>query len=120
MSYPGMNPISFSFSSIRNKSIPVIFAVLLYLLPNLFQDGHRIFAHHKNTFSLQVSGDKNIHTYIEKCPVCVFEFYSVDEVKTNIFAAILATSNSIFNLNVSHQLSLKVFDYSQLRAPPVS
>ena len=114
-----MRIISTSFKFVRSKSLPVIAAVLLYLLPNLVQDVHRVFGHHNISHFTQATTAKSIHQTTEKCPVCVFEFYSVQEAPAPIFNVLLATCNPIFRVNDSHQLTSKVFDYSQLRAPPV-
>ena len=115
-----MRIISTSFKFLRSKSLPVIAAVLLYLLPNLVQDVHRVFGHSNIFYSTQASTGKNIHQSFEKCTVCVFEFYSVDEIHAPVFNVLLAICNTVFTDNISHQLTSKVFDYSQLRAPPVS
>jgi len=115
-----MRIISTSFKFVRSKSLPVIAAVLLYLLPNLVQDVHRVFGHHNVSHYTQATTAKSIHHPAEKCPVCVFEFYSVDEAPASIFTVLLVTCNTVFTYNINHQLTSKVFDYSQLRAPPVS
>lgn len=106
--------------SVRNKTLPVIAAVLLYVMPNLVQDVHRVFGHYGHTFPYQLTEGKNIHSTLEKCPVCVFEFYSIEDTLPSVYTILLATSHSFFKADETHQLTSKVFDYSQLRAPPVS
>jgi len=120
MPLPVMNTKFSLFRSIRNTSIPAIIAVLLYVLPSLVQDVHRILGHQEIPVSVRATAEKNIHKLIENCPVCVFEFYSVDEVNTTVFTAVSISGKSIFKIHSGDQLSTKVFDYSQLRAPPVS
>jgi hypothetical protein len=115
-----MNFIKATSRTVRNKTIPVILALLLYVLPNMVQDVHRVFGHYHLTVFAYSSSGNNIQQCVDKCPVCHFEFCAVDEIKTDIFAVVVATSNVIFKFTGSHQLSHKVFDYSQLRAPPAS
>jgi len=106
--------------SIRNKSIPAIAAVLLYVLPNLLQDLHRFTGHHEHSYSIHAFAGQQIHHLVDKCPVCIYEFYSADETKYNFYAVVLPAGNFVFCENTSHQLPFKVFDFSRLRAPPVS
>lgn len=115
-----MDILSTSCILIRKKTWPVILAVLLYLLPNLVQDAHRLFGHLGHSFTPLASESKSIQSTVEKCPVCVFEFYSVDDAPIQVFKVLVANTILVFNAFETHQLTSKVFDYSQLRAPPVS
>jgi hypothetical protein len=108
------------FRLLPNRSIPAILAVLLYVLPSLVQDAHRLMGHQEILVLIHADAGQNIHKHIENCPVCVFEFYSVDEINSTVSTQIINTGKSIFKINSGDQLSTKVFDYSQLRAPPVS
>jgi len=95
-------------------------ALLFYLGPNMVQDVHRVFGHHHHHHCESQSGTTIHRVHGEKCSVCVFEFNVVNEAPASIFTVLLATCNTVFTHNINHQLTSKVFDYSQLRAPPVS
>jgi hypothetical protein len=109
-----------SSRSVRNSAIAAIFAALLYILPNLVQDLHRILSHHEISFSLRDYTRQSVNHQDEKCPVCIFEFNSADEIKIEFYPAVLSSSNFTYCENDGNQFALKVFNYSQLRAPPVS
>jgi hypothetical protein len=113
-----MNIISAAFIFVRNKSLPVMAALLFYVLPNIVQDVHRLSGHYEISNLSQSTLGKVIHQSVEKCLVCHFEFYSVDEIKTNIFNVVLVARISIIKAKVGNHLSPEAFDYSQLRAPP--
>ena len=106
--------------SLRKKTLPVIAALLLYVLPNIVQDVHRLFGHSHISYSKQLTLVTSIHSSVENCLVCHFEFYTADETPATVRTVILATCNTFLSADVNHQFSSKVFDYSQLRAPPVS
>ncbi len=115
-----MRILSKSLMFVRKKSLPVIAALLLYVLPNIVQDVHRLFGHYHISYSTQSITDTGIHHCVENCPVCHFEFYTTDETPATARTVVSATCNTFLSAEASHQLTAKVFDYSQLRAPPVA
>jgi hypothetical protein len=53
-------------------------ALMLYFGPNLLQDIHRVYGHDHQHFPRTIG--TQIYTYSTQCPVCVFEFTSVDDI----------------------------------------
>jgi len=89
-------------------------------VPILLQGVHRISGHSDTTFHFQPIAGNGINPTTEKCPVCVYEFCSFDELKNNLFEAVLKGCISIIKFDYCQQFLVKVIDYSLLRAPPVS
>lgn len=115
-----MRILHFSFRSVRSKAIPAILAVLLYVLPSLVQEVHRLIGHHDNAHSVFFGKESGFQQQTDKCPICVFEFYTLDEIPLEYYSAVFSSSTIKFSINSNHQIALKIFDYFQLRAPPVS
>jgi len=114
-------PVSyFLLKSIRRTTLSASLAAILYILPNLLQDIHRISGHSDNTGTNEFSAEKHFQVPTIKCPVCVFEFYTSDGVKSNYAEVIPVLSIFIFKNDFKHQLSSHDFDYIDLRAPPAS
>jgi len=112
--------LQFLFRPVRSKAIPAIIAVLLYILPNLVQDAHRLIGHHDVVHSIASGKGLNIQQQADECPICVFGFYTIDEIPFEYCSAVLSSATIKYSVNSNHQIALKIFDYSQLRAPPVS
>ncbi len=115
-----MNGSAIFSGMVKHKSIIAVAAVMFYLLPNLLHDVHRIYGHTYSDHTFEADAEKNVHQYSEKCLVCVYAFYSSDEIPAVFFTVSPVSCNFIFFDNTSCQTSIKVFDFSRLRAPPVS
>lgn len=105
-------------SSKRSIVLSSVLALLIYLVPNLVQDIHRISGEHQQSTSTDFSGRLQWHTYNEKCLVCVFEFNVIDELTDSIFVPLVQPKISLLTENRRDQLYNSAFHYYNLRAPP--
>jgi hypothetical protein len=96
-----------------------VFAMLLYLVPNLVQDLHRVWGHPDFQAVNTAQNGIQFHQQSEKCPVCVFEFNVVDRLENTVFIPSLKTESFLFNPKQQDQIPNNTFDYNNLRGPPI-
>ena len=105
-------------NSKRNIALSAVLAMLLYFVPNLVQDFHRVWGHQEHHISYQDHSDTQFQDQAEKCKVCFFEFNIVDEIEAFVYMPSLQTAVSSFSDNSDNQIQNKAFQYYKLRAPP--
>jgi hypothetical protein len=105
-------------NSKRQKVLSFLLVVLLYLVPNLVQDIHRVFGQHENFVEHNSKYGNQIHLHHEKCLICVFEFNVVDQDLIPVFASIQQNVSLLLTSGKENQLQNKAFHYYNLRAPP--
>jgi len=105
-------------NSKRQIAFSAVMAMLLYLLPNMAQDIHRVLGHHE--IHTETISPKSLHflTHFEKCAVCAFEFNIVDENPCLLYVPMIQTENLIYSVKPENQLQNNAFHYYNLRAPP--
>lgn len=101
----------------RIAFLPVV-AVLLYFVPNLVQDIHRVLGH--PDFLVKSTSQSGIQLYSQsdKCPVCVFEFNVVDQLENTVYIPSLNIESFLFTPKQEDQIQNTTFDYYNLRGPP--
>lgn len=102
----------------RQLAFSAVMAVLLYLVPNMVQDVHRVWGHHDHTVSFQAHSITQFQNHTEKCPICFFEFNVIDELNTFVYVPVVQTAVSLFADECDSQIQNKTFNYYNLRAPP--
>ena len=102
----------------RQIALSSLVAVLLYLIPNLVQDIHRVFGQHEYYVQSNSDNGKQIHLHYEKCTICVFEFNVVDDVVNPVVSNIQQTISVLLTAKQENQIHNKAFYYYNLRAPP--
>ena len=105
-------------NSKRQIALSSILAMLLYLVPNMVQDVHRVFGHHHNPAPTIALSGIQLHNHHVKCPVCVFEFNFVDQVENSVFKPDLRTLPFLFASKQTDQVHKITFSYYNLRGPP--
>jgi hypothetical protein len=105
-------------NSKRQIAFSSILALLLYLLPNLVQDSHRILGHQVQFGENYPTSDVQVHNYLEKCPVCIFEFNVVNEIENLVYTPLLQAETHLFVAGKAQQVQDAAFFYYDLRAPP--
>ena len=105
-------------NSKRQIALSSVLAILLYLVPNLVQDVHRVWGHHEQHILYQNYSGNQFHNQPEKCPVCVFEFNVLDETATFAHVPFPLTLVSSLVDSCDSQIQNKAFHYYNLRAPP--
>lgn len=93
--------------------------VALYLVPNMVQDFHRVFHHHKHQINT-VSSLFQIHSYEDNCAVCVFEFNALDEIQITNYTSLRFFYFQTLEKRQIHQIASFVFNYFDLRGPPAN
>jgi len=102
----------------RQIALSSILALLLYLVPNLVQDIHRIWGHRLLFEEIHTQTGLLLYSQNEKCPVCVFEFNVADETDNFVYVPLIHTVHFVFGALREHQIQNKTFQYYNLRAPP--
>lgn len=102
----------------RQLALASLLAVLLYLIPNLVQDIHRVFGHHGHHSEKSTRPGKQIHESSEKCTICTFEFTVFDEIEHPLFAHVHQTVSLLLGADLENQVHNEAFYYCNLRAPP--
>jgi hypothetical protein len=92
--------------------------MLIYFVPNLVQDIHRVWGHHEVHHPLGALEGSQFQNQSAKCPVCVFEFNIVDEIAYFIFVPLLDSQTTLFAEKSENQFRNTTFHYYNLRAPP--
>jgi hypothetical protein len=105
-------------NSNRQLALSSVLVLLLYLVPNLVQDVHRVWGHHDHSVSFQSRSIVQFQNHSEKCPICFFEFNVVDEINAFVYIPVLPTTVSMFVDQFVNQVQNKTFHYYNLRAPP--
>lgn len=100
------------------NAISALLIMLLYLIPNLVQDVHRVFGHKYYFIENTTSKRAKIDNQQEKCIVCVFEFNVVDEISNTSFVPLMHTTPFQFTSKRESQIQNIAFHYYNLRAPP--
>lgn len=95
-----------------------VLALLLYLVPNMVQDIHRIWGHHEHPLELLPQTGKQFQKQSEVCQVCVFEFNVVDQLESSIYTHSLTTEPFLFASKQEDQVQKNTFHYYNLRGPP--
>lgn len=101
----------------RHIALSAVLAMLLYLVPNLVQDVHRVWGHHEH-HTINFDSNSQLEDQYADCPICIFEFNVVDEIDTFVYIPILLTQTIIFVENRADLIQNKTFYYYNLRAPP--
>jgi hypothetical protein len=104
----------------RNIAISSVFAMLLYFVPNMVQDVHRILGHPDYPIESHAPTGVQLLNQSERCPVCIFEFNVVDEAAIFVYVPLLQSEISLFAENCENQVQNKIFHYYNLRAPPMA
>jgi hypothetical protein len=94
------------------------FAMLLYLVPNLVQDLHRVWGHPDFQAANIAQSGMQFHHKADNCPVCVFEFNVVDRFENTVYIPSLKTESFLFSPKQQDQIPNNTFDYYNLRGPP--
>jgi len=102
----------------RHIALSSVLAMLLYLVPNLVQDVHRVWGHQEHQRTINSDLNPQLESQYANCPVCVFEFNVVDEIDTFVYIPILSIQTVFFVENSEDQIQKKAFHYYNLRAPP--
>lgn len=102
----------------RQFALSAVLAMLLYLVPNLVQDIHRIWGHQDHQHNFSSADGIQLHNHYEKCAVCVFEFNLVEEFSAFVYVPVLQTVISLFVESSEQQFQNEAFHYYNLRAPP--
>jgi hypothetical protein len=102
----------------RRTSFLPLFALFLYLVPNLVQDLHRVWGHPEFQVGDIAQNGIQIHCLTDKCPVCVFEFNVVDQLEYFNYTAYLKTEYFLFTSKQGDQIQKITFHYYNLRGPP--
>ena len=105
---------SFVFSHGR---IFALLVLLVYFVPNVFQDFHRVFGHKHSVFH-EIPTDLGINHQEEKCLICVFEFNIPDAPLKDYSSLKAYQPESSFFIQFDNQLTEFNFLYFNLRAPP--
>jgi hypothetical protein len=107
-------------NSKRRIALLSILAILLYLVPNMVQDVHRVLGHHEHHITSPKYSDTQIQNQAEKCPICVFEFNVIEKAESFAYFPFLKSESSIFRDKCESQIQNKAFHYYNLRAPPLA
>jgi len=103
----------------RNITAASFLALMLYFVPNLVQDIHRVFGHiDEHNLSVVYSGT-SIHRFYETCPVCVFEFSMAEDVDIGIEKVTTDNNRPDRSAKAEHQVCDSYSSYNRSRAPPV-
>jgi hypothetical protein len=102
----------------RQSALVALLAVLLYLIPNLVQDIHRVYGQHEFFVENGSQTGKQIHNHFEKCNICIFEFYVTDGIANPFIAQIQQTPSLLLIEKQDNQIQNSTFHYYNLRAPP--
>jgi len=102
----------------RQIAFSSLLAMLLYLVPNLVQDAHRIWGHDKHQFEIHDLPGYQFVNQSEKCPVCIFEFNVTEDIQHIVFEPLLKSNAVLFIGKQYNQAQKKTFSYHNLRAPP--
>ncbi len=116
--YFSKNLFQMQNSKQRIAFLPVI-AMLLYLVPNLIQDIHRVWGHPESQFGNSVQSGIQMHCQADKCPVCVFEFNVIDQLENTVYISFLRTEPIILSTKQEDQFYVNTFHYYNLRGPPI-
>jgi hypothetical protein len=102
----------------RSIALSAVFAALIYFVPNLVQDFHLAFGNHEVQQQLFNQTGLQFQNQSSKCPVCIFEFYFVDQLKNTIYNPFLKSEPFLFTSKQKDQIQNATFHYYNLRAPP--
>ncbi len=102
----------------RQITLISLLALLLYFVPNLVQNIHRVSGHEESGSVNHALAGTQVHGYHAICAVCVFEFYAVDEVKKIIPVPVPGTESTLLAVKPEDQVQNIAFHYCHLRAPP--
>lgn len=105
-------------NSKRQIALSSVLAMLLYLVPNLVQDIHRIWGHEEHQFKIHNLSGHQFVSQSEKCPVCIFEFNVTEDIQHFVFVPLLQSNAVLFIEKQQNQTQKKTFCYYNLRAPP--
>jgi hypothetical protein len=108
----------FMQNSKRRIVFSALIAILIYFVPNLVQDIHRVLGHHEVHQQLNTHKESQFQNQTAKCPVCVFEFNVVDEIADFIYSPLVFSQKTLFAEKSENQIQNKAFHYYNLRAPP--
>jgi hypothetical protein len=102
----------------RRIVLSALFALLIYFVPNMVQDIHRVWGHHEVHQQLNTKAGTQFQNQESQCPVCVFEFNIVDEIVNFIYVPQVFSQPTLFAAKSENQIQNKAFHYYNLRAPP--
>jgi len=104
----------------RRIALLPIFALLLYLAPNLIQNVHRVIGHPEPQVRCDLRSGIQVLNHKEKCPVCVFEFIVIDHIENAIYIPSPKIESFLFCSKQEDQLQKITFHYYNLRGPPIA
>lgn len=107
-------------SCTKRKYAISLLALLLYLVPNLVQDVHRIWGHNDNNHVIDFHQDIQINRQSEDCAACVYEFNLADDIISYPYIPVLESVTCVLVLRHDSQIQNKTFSYYNLRAPPLT
>ena len=91
---------------------------MLYFVPNVVQDIHRVFGHIGEHTILIVYSGASIHRLYEICPLCVFEFSMAEDIDSGIEKLTIDSSRPDCSTKAEHQVCDSYSSYIRSRAPP--
>jgi len=100
--------------------ISSVLILMLYFLPNLMQDAHRMFGHQNRIqyLSCSVSDGLTVFGTSEKCNVCMFEFNFTEKPDNRIYTPFLLIQPAVFVETIGNYPPARSFPDYNLRAPP--
>jgi len=104
----------------RRIALASVFAMLLYLGPNLVKDVHRIWGHQIHFGEIHNQPGVQLYSMQEECAVCVFEFNTVDESETFVFVPVFNVEKFLIETLTKSQIHNLYISYYNLRGPPVA
>jgi len=100
------------------RTLIAAIALVLYAIPGLIQDVHRL-EHMPGKADFIKSSFDQFNLPSEKCPICKYEFCPVNEPLSNSVLPSIPASGSVFIASTGNQIPDPVFSHLRLRAPPV-
>ena len=103
----------------RHIAVASFLALMLYFGPSMVQDIHRVFSHAPGHHYSPFATATQIYKYSNQCPVCVFEFTSVDDIKQNRENPFIQDWFCVIATEIIFQILGTTHFSFQSRAPPV-
>lgn len=93
-------------------------ALMLYFVPNLVQDIHRVFGHIGEQNPSHAYSGTYIHNFYERCPICVFEFSMAEDINIGIIKLKTGSNRQDHSTKAEHQIFDSFRNTIRSRAPP--
>lgn len=102
----------------RHITAASFLALMLYFVPNLVQDIHRVFGHSGEHNPSHAYSGTNIHNFYERCPICVFEFSMAEDIDIGIIKLKTYSTRPDRSTKAEHQIFDLYRNNIRSRAPP--